>query len=302
MRFPRWASAHVALVLLCAAVSAQSPGDRRAPLRTMVRAREAHDLSQKEAARGYPVHLRAVVTYYDPYIDSRHSALFVQDASGCIFVRLPLRPILPLTAGDVVDVVGITGIGDYAPVIIPAQVRVVGHSHISRNAIKATMAELLSGSMDSQWAELEGVIHSVQLTPWNATFSITTLGGPVTATTLRDKAVDYDSFVDSLVRVHGNAAPIFNKKYQKVGIHVLFPSLQELTVLQAARQDPYAVPALSVTGLLQFRPNPELDRCASGEWSRCNGRGECSASSRKGTACASRRHRNLRQASARWWM
>jgi diguanylate cyclase (GGDEF)-like protein len=260
MRFLRGTCAWGALVLVCAATGAGESWTRPTSLRTLTIAREAHDLSQKEAARSYPIHLRAMVTYYDPYIDSRHTALFVQDASGCIFVKLPSRPILPLSAGDEVDVVGVSAVGDYAPVVLPAKVQLIRHSHLPANAIKATMTELLSGSMDSQWVELEGVVHSVQLTPWNATFDIASLDGPISATTLRDKSINYDAFVNSLVRIHGNAAPVFNRKYQKVGIHILFPSLQQLTVLEAAPEDPYAMPALSVTELLQFMPKPELDR------------------------------------------
>src|ERR1035441_3850784 len=48
-----------------------------------------HSLPAEEAARAYPVHLQAVVTYYDPYIDVRHGALFVQDSTGAVFVSLP---------------------------------------------------------------------------------------------------------------------------------------------------------------------------------------------------------------------
>src|SRR6266702_2851621 len=47
-------------------------------------ARAAHDLTRAEAQRGYPVHLRTTVTYYDPFIDIRHAALFVCDSTACI--------------------------------------------------------------------------------------------------------------------------------------------------------------------------------------------------------------------------
>ena len=62
-------------------------------------AREAHSLSAAEAGHGYPVHLRAVVTYYDPYIDPRHGALFVHDATAGIFVSIPKAADLKLHAG-----------------------------------------------------------------------------------------------------------------------------------------------------------------------------------------------------------
>ncbi len=60
----------VALALSLGAVAAggQAPG-----LRTATTAREAHGLTIEETRRGYPVHLRAVVLYYDPFIDARHT-------------------------------------------------------------------------------------------------------------------------------------------------------------------------------------------------------------------------------------
>jgi ferredoxin len=248
--------------LICAAVGAEDSRSPKAPLRTLVTAHEAHDLTPEEAARAYPVHLRAVVTYYDPYIDSRHGALFICDASACIFVKLPSRPILPLQAGDVVDVAGVSEPGDYSPLVDQAQVRVVGHSHIPPQAQQATMAELVSGSMDCHWVEISGVVHVVRLTEWNATFEIATTNGPINAITRRNAGIDYDQFVDSLVLVHGNAAPVFNRKRQKVGVHLFFPSLQELTVVHSAPPHPFAMPVLSLASLLRFIPGKKTAELA----------------------------------------
>ena len=50
---------------------------------------EVHSMTPEEAANGYPVHLRGRVTYYDPYIDARHGAMFVCDQTGCIFAAIP---------------------------------------------------------------------------------------------------------------------------------------------------------------------------------------------------------------------
>jgi hypothetical protein len=66
----------VVLGLLCCAadsVCQQQPPERKA-LPTLMTAHDAHSLTSEQAARSYPVHLRTVVTYYDPYADPRHPA------------------------------------------------------------------------------------------------------------------------------------------------------------------------------------------------------------------------------------
>jgi diguanylate cyclase (GGDEF)-like protein len=262
MRFACRAGACFALALICVAVRAEKSRSTQVPLRTLLTAREAHDMLPEEAARAYPVHLRAVVTYYDPYIDSRHSALFICDATGCIFVKIPSRPILPLQTGDVIDVVGVSEPGDYAPLVDQAQVRIVGRSHVPRQAQRATMAELISGSMDCHWVEISGVVHVVRLNETNAIYEIATTEGPISAVTRREAGIDYEQFVDSLVLVHGNAAPVFNRKRQKVGVHLFFPSLHELTVVQPGPPHSFAMPALSLTSLLRYIPGKKTEELA----------------------------------------
>lgn len=258
MQDSRRVAAFFGLLLICATSLAAAHDSPKESLRTLVTAREAHSLSSQEAARAYPVHLYAVVTYYDPYIDPRHGALFVHDTTGSIFVSVAPHPILPLHAGSLVDVAGVSGPGDYAPVVDHATVRVVGDSHVPAKAAAATMAQLLSGSMDGQWVEVEGVVHSVYLTDNDATLEIETTGGPIAATTTRKQGADYDVLVDSLVRIHGNAGPVFNLKRQMVGVHLFFPSLNEVSVLQATAPDPFALPSVSIPDLLRFKPGLQL--------------------------------------------
>ncbi len=245
-------AAWVLLAAACASGAAQKADKAPRTLRTIAMAREAHDLPLEVAARHYPVHLHAVVTYYDPYIDKRHGAIFVHDASGSIFIAVPPLPILPLLAGTVVDVVGVTGVGDYAPVVAEARISVVGQSHVPRTAQPATLTQLHSGAMDGQWVEVEGRVHSVRYQPMNVNLELATDEGEVTATTVREPLAQYDTLVDSLVRVHANAAPVFNQKRQLVGTHLFFPTLKEMTVVQRAPADPFSSPLVPISRLLQF--------------------------------------------------
>lgn len=72
-------------------------------LPTLTQALDAHSLTSEQAARSYPVHLRGVVTYYDPYIDPRHPTVgcpTLQAASilnSRLFLRFLSRSAIRLT-------------------------------------------------------------------------------------------------------------------------------------------------------------------------------------------------------------
>ena len=110
--------AQIAAVLSTPTLAAQT---QSANLQTLTTARAAHELTLKEAARHYPVRLTATVTYYDPYIDPRRPAMFVTDGTGAIFVALSGWPAIPLKAGELVEVVGVSGPGDFAPIVMNAE-------------------------------------------------------------------------------------------------------------------------------------------------------------------------------------
>ena len=74
------------------------------------------------------MHLRAVVTYYDPYIDPRHPTVWVSDRSGGIYVELSSVPAVPFKAGDLLELTGVSAAGGYAPIVKASAVRVLGRS------------------------------------------------------------------------------------------------------------------------------------------------------------------------------
>lgn len=258
MPFPRHRATIYAAFLLGIACAAQPAKPPTPPLPTLTSARQAHDISLAEAARAYPVRLRGVVTYYDPYLDPRHAALLIHDSTGSIFIPLPLRPILPLQPGTLVEVTGTTGTGDYAPIIRNGKVKPLGQASLPENAPRPTMAELLSGSQDGQWVEVEGIVHAARVQGMGATIELATVGGPINAIEVREMGADYDSLVDATVRIRGNEVPVFNSHRQMVGARILFPSLQQLRIVQPAPPDPFASPAVPVRQLLQFTPGVVL--------------------------------------------
>jgi hypothetical protein len=100
-----------------------------------------------------------LVTYYDPYVDPRQGVLFMQDATGAIFVSTA-PGTLPIHAGMLVDVTGVSGAGDFAPIVEHGQVRVLGESRLPATAPLTTLSHLMTGADDAQWVALEGVVRS----------------------------------------------------------------------------------------------------------------------------------------------
>ncbi|HEV2499089.1 MAG TPA: response regulator [Terriglobia bacterium] len=245
--------------VLMAAAAPKSQGAASA-LPTLTTTRAAHSLTEEEAARHYPVHLRAVATYYDPYIDNRHGALFVHDATGAIFVLVPSLPILPIHAGTLLDIQGVTGTGDFAPIAQSARIRVIGESHVPEIAPRVSLTRLLTGAEDGQWVEVKGLVHTAQVSRsgMDVTLEIATDEGDINATTGREKGFDYSRLVDAVVVIHANEAPIFNHSKQMIGVRLFFPSVAQVKVLQAAPEDPFLLPNRPFRSLLQYEPDATL--------------------------------------------
>jgi len=227
-------------------------------LPTLTTAHAAHSLTVEEAKRHYPVRLRAVTTYYDPYIDPRRPAFFVSDASGGIFVVLPSVPTVPFAAGDVVEVTGVSDAGDFAPVVDATAARTVGHAELPTPAPRATLTDMLNGEQDGQWVEVEGVVHGVRRVGKNVFLDLALSDGVLTAVTVDQPGVDYDRLVDARITLRGNAAPTFNHQGQMIGAHLVFPDGRGLRVEEAGPTDIFALPVQPVDQLLRYTPNPSL--------------------------------------------
>jgi signal transduction histidine kinase/CheY-like chemotaxis protein len=234
----------------------QQQRSERQALPTLTKAHDAHSLTSEQAARSYPVHLRSVVTYYDPYIDPRHPTVWVSDSSGGIYVELSSVPAIPFNAGDLVEVTGVTAIGGYAPIVKATETRVIGKSPLPSTPPRVTLAQILTGAEDGKWVEVEGVVHAVRESGMNIHLDLALSDGTITASTVKEVGADYDSLVDAKVRLRGNQAPLFNPQGAMTGAYLLFPNRAQVMVEDPAPVRPFTLPISSVSGLLRFSPKP----------------------------------------------
>jgi diguanylate cyclase (GGDEF)-like protein len=249
----------LALPALCADSWAASPSYLQAPLHTITTAKEAHDLSASEATRGYPIHLRAVVTYFDPFLDARQIVVFLHDATGGIFLSLQ-GDENHFPAGTLVDVKGVSGMGDFAPIIMRPHVTALGHSHLPTVALPVSLTRLLTGDEDGQWVQVEGIIHSVFETDHNIVMQVAMRDGLISATFPREDGRDYGHLVDSRVRINANAGPIFNGDGQMIGARLMSPGLSSVTILEPGPKDAFDLPLRSITSLSRYTSVAELPR------------------------------------------
>ena len=223
-------------------------------LPTLTTANAAHSLQPEQATRRYPIHLRVVVSYYDPDTSPKIGALFACDKSGCICVVLAPRPVLPIRAGTLIDVTGVSEPGNYAPIVLGSEVHVVGQSQVPASSVRRNLTQLMTGRYDSRFVEVEGIIHSVARSGPHVTLTLALADGTINCVTRQETGADYARLVDAKVVIRGNAAPVFNRNRQMVGARLLFSSLAEVRIEETAPPDAFALPERPVNELLRFEP------------------------------------------------
>ena len=248
----------VLLLLVSSARGQQYPrSDIGTSLITTIR--QAHTLTRQQAARAYPVQLRGIVTFYDPYQDDgRQPALFIEDATEGMFVKLKPGPVLPIHSGSNVTVSGVTDPGGYAPIIILPTLHALETSGPLPLARRVTLPHLLTGSEDGQWVEVEAIVHSFEVYGKHVVLNLATTDGPLTATTLKEDGNDYSGLVDAKVLLRGVAAPLVNSNRQMTGVRILFPDMTAVTVEQSGSPDPFNIVISPLGSLLQYSPTSEL--------------------------------------------
>lgn len=236
--------------LLCVvALRAQQPVSLR-PILTQ--AKQVRDLLPAEANRGYPVHLRGVVTFVDDF------ALFVQDSSAGIAV-IASNLTHEVRAGQLIELDGITECPDFAPQINKAQARVVGVGQMPFPR-RVSFEHLASTEEDSQWAEVEGIVRTVvrDEIPIPPALDVSTAvevavsGGRLLARLPWMSEGDAENLVDSRVRVRGVAGAIYNQRNEWVGARLFVPNPAQLEVLEPPPADPFNIPLEPISGVLRF--------------------------------------------------
>ena len=223
-------------------------------LPVLTRTQQVRELSAEQANRGYPVQLRGVVTFVDDF------SLFFQDSSAGIFVDVA-GLAHRVKAGQLVELQGVTECPDFAPQIGKAHVQVVGTAPMPQAKV-LDFDRLAASEEDSQWAEVEGIVHAVvrdevpvpPAVDSSLALQVAISGGELLAWVPWISDAQAAQLVDSRVRLRGVAGAIFNKSNEWVGARLYVPAPAQLEVLEHPPADTFAIPPRTISSILRFTP------------------------------------------------
>ena len=200
-----------------------------------------------EAKRALPVHVRGVVTDSKSAIYQR--LMSIQDETRGIFVVVnSITNTLP-AFGDYVEVQGHSGAGDFAPVIIADKITALGAGHLPESA-KPTWTELLNGSMDVQWAEIQGLVTAVQ----SNTLSLLMPEGQMNVVMDGYDQADLTAYEKSVIRIRGVLYARWNAATREVRVGSVMMRNASVNVDEPAPAKAFGAVVKTPRELLLFDP------------------------------------------------
>jgi signal transduction histidine kinase/CheY-like chemotaxis protein len=242
-----WLTFVVALILsLTSAGMAWSEDATLADLPTLTTAEQIRELTPEQANRGYPVHLRAVLTY----IDYNVGDFFVQDATAGIYVNETNKE-LHFHPGDFLEIDGVTEELDFAPQIGKARYQRLGQAPLPQPR-RVSMGDMLSTREDSRWVQIEGIVQDVEPDGDNLRLDMVVEGRRLRVTIMDPSGLKEDRLVDARISATGVVSAIFNHNMQLIGVWLAVPTARQIAVEEPPAADPFSVPVRTINSLMAF--------------------------------------------------
>jgi len=238
----------------------QPPSASSPNIQPLTKIADIRSLKTSMAAEALPVRVSGVITYND----TLWQHMFIMDGTGGIFVSYSgARP--ELSFGRRVEVIGVTGAGDFAPVVLAPKLRVLGKGPIPRpRAVSSESAN--AGSLDSQYVSLEGIVHPLSFAEEPShpvlSFELYTSFGQVyvSASPGFSQTEEMQQLEDARVRISGVFATVFNARRQLIGYQLNVSSPSQIQVLEHSPSDPFRMPVTRIGSLLSFAPGSRSGR------------------------------------------
>ncbi len=230
----------------------ESPSTNVGALPILTTAAEVHRLKREEAQRGYPVKIRGVVTCVVP----ERQAFVLQDSSRGLYVEdhSAIRS-RPPQIGEFLEVNGVTDPSLFAPIVLAQQILSLGEGHLP-TPVYPTWDQLLNGSLDAQYVEIQGIITGVQTNG----VTLLTQGGRIKlelrVTGLTPEALEH--YEEALVRVRGCLLAPWDYVTHEVKVGEIRIYGADISVDQPAPADLFAIPRKTAADLLLFDPQASV--------------------------------------------
>ncbi len=246
----------LALCLFASSLIAEPLAERLPVLPTLTTAAAVHGLTALEAKRHYPVHIRAVcVVCFTGW-----HGFFVHDGSSGVYVETKNQVLLTaaIHAGTILDINGITGSGEFAPIVDQSSLQVLGEAVVPP-ARAVSLDRLSTGIEDGQWISFEGTVRSAEIRESMLVLTVASGRLQVELMTSQESRVDYRKLIDARVQVRGTAGPVFNQRGQIIAVNIYSPNLDYVRVLEQPSVNPFSLPVRGIRNVFEYHPGAAPD-------------------------------------------
>jgi signal transduction histidine kinase/DNA-binding response OmpR family regulator len=186
--------------------------------------------------------------------------LFVYDGATGVYVETKNQVLLTpaIHSGTVLDIEGVTGAGEFAPIVDRSTLRVLGEAALPP-ARNVSLDRLSTGIEDGQWIALVGTVRSAETQAEMLALVVASGQMQVEVKLPRAQAAGYESLIDARVQIDGTVGPVFDQRHQLVGVNVYTPGLGQIHVLEPAPADPFSLPIKKVRNLFEYTPGANPD-------------------------------------------
>ena len=249
----RQQSSTTALLLLAAAIPtgfarAQHASPRGAQLHAVSQVRT---LSIEQATRKLPVRLHGVVT-----VDwGWNNAFYFQDSTGGTAV-LPIPGNPTISAGQEVEIVGVTEPGKFASAVDATSIRILGLGRLPAPPLMHA-AQMFGGVWDSQRVAVRGIIRSARIEQqWGRDELSLNLdegsSSPLTIRVVHFEDLDWHRLRGATVLIRGVVGTVFNANRQFGAVRVFASGSKDIDILHPGPADAFGLPLTDLQGLLTF--------------------------------------------------
>lgn len=211
-------------------------------------------LKREQAALGYPVTLRGVVTCVVQYqngfvLQGRHHGIYI--------VNLGATNDLP-QPGNLLEVGGKTDRGLFAPVVKAEHFDFLGGGKFPE-PVQPTWDQLVTGSLDDQWVEIKGVVERAASHPAGYTngwsrMMLHTRDGTLWVDVQMPSLNGLEQYENALVRLRGCLFAVLNASTRQVEAGHVRLYVHDIIVDEPAPADLFSVPKKSAGELMLFDP------------------------------------------------